>query len=425
MNSAFKLIGLQVLTFAFVSISTSYFAQLSGENLVEHGSFEKLTSNKAPKKLDAIKSAEGWYSLTTSQAELFVPVENVPNSSSFSKCLNAFGREEPKTGENFAGISVYSPSPNPAKAKVPRSYLVTNLNSSMKKGMRYCVKFYVSLADLSKYSTNNIGAYFTKDDKEILSFADKPIALLDKKGEIILDQRNESRTISMDYGWEQICGTYVAKGGEKFMVLGNFFQDKETKFEVHKKDLKRTPDAFKEQLKAAPQQVAAYYYIDEVSVILLETGEECDCITASEDEEYSAAIYHKKVVITDNMSDVEKVEAYEVHFAITRADLSENGKESLNAVIELLKKNPSYKLEIQGHSDPEEAKIVEEKPDFAGMDARRGDVVYNYLKENGIDESRLMTLPMGIDEPSKDLDESDDPELHTIKDLRVTFKVRQ
>jgi outer membrane protein OmpA-like peptidoglycan-associated protein len=424
MNSAFKKIPLALLSMAVLGVSNKSLAQLSGENLVFNGSFEVI-DGKVPKKLDMIKSAKGWYSLTSFQADLFVAEDNIPNSSLTTKSINTYGKEEPKQGDKYAGISVYSPAPDPKKAKLPRNYLATNLTTEMKKGMRYCVKYYVSLSDLSKYSSNNIGAYFTKSDKEILSYAERPIVLIDKSSNFILDNKNESRTISLDYGWEQICGTYVAKGGEKFLVIGNFFSDKETKFEAHKKSLGSDKLETFALLKAAPQPVAAYYYIDDVSVTLLETGEECDCITASLETEYSAAIYHKKVTLSDTMSAAEKIEAHEVHFAITRADLSENGKEALDFIADVMQKNPKLKLLIAGHSDPAEEAIAVEKPDFEGMDDRRAMVVYNYLADKGIDKARLDTERLGVSEESKDADASDDPQLHTIKDLRVTFSVHE
>jgi outer membrane protein OmpA-like peptidoglycan-associated protein len=424
MSSAFKKIPLTLLSVAVIGVTDLSFAQLSGENLLDNGSFETI-DGKVPKKLDMIKSAKGWYSLTSFQADLFVAEKSELNSN-LSGSINSYGKEQPKEGNNYAGISVYSPAPDPKKAKLPRNYIATNLSSPMKKGMRYCVKYYVSLADLSKYSTNNIGAYFTKDDKELLSFADAAIVQPKRTGKFIMDYRNESRTINTHFGWEQICGTYVAEGGEKFMVLGNFFSDKETKFEGHPKYLgSDKSDPTYALLKAAPQPVAAYYFIDDVSVTLLETGEECDCITASAETEYSAAIYHKKVIISDTMSAAEKIEAHEVHFAITRADLSENGREALNFIADVLQKNPKLTLLISGHSDPAEQAIATEKPDFEGMDDRRTVVVYNYLVEKGIDKSRLSTERLGVSEESKDADESDDPELHTIKDLRVTFTVHE
>ncbi len=423
MNSAFKKIPLALLSVAVLGVSDKSLAQLSGENLLSNGSFEEV--GKKPKKLDMIKEAKGWYSLTSFQADLFIAEKDVPNSS-LKESVNTYGKEEPKEGNNYAGISVYSPAPDPKKAKLPRNYIATNLSSPMKKGMKYCVKFYVSLSDLSKYSTNNIGAYFTKDDKELLSFADAAIVQPKRTGKFIMDYRNQERTISTHFGWEQICGTYVAEGGEKFMVIGNFFTDKETKFEAHQKYLgSDKTDPTYALLKAAPQPVAAYYFIDDVSVTLLETGEECDCITATAETEYSAAIYHKKVTLSDTMSVAEKIEAHEVHFAITRADLSENGKEALDFIADVMQKNPKLTLLISGHSDPAEEAIAVEKPDFEGMDDRRATVVYNYLSEKGIDKARLSTERLGISEESKDADASDDSQLHTIKDLRVTFTVHE
>jgi outer membrane protein OmpA-like peptidoglycan-associated protein len=423
----FKRVERTVLMLLFTSfLSGLALAQSSGTNLVTNGSFDEEPKKK-PKKLGAITSANGWYSPVMNQADLFMAEKDIPNTTGWKddanvKHANIYGYEDPKSGKYFAGISAYSPAPDPTKAKVPRSYLLTKLNTPMKKGMKYCVKFYVSLGELSKYSCNNISAYFTKDENETTQFVEKGVkgAILKSANEQYINHpKNSVRTHSQTFGWEQVCGTYIAKGGEKFLMIGNFLSDKETKFET----MKNTPT---KSGVSGSQLVTAYYFIDDVSVILLENNDQCDCIVdETAGDEYSASVYLKEVLIREEMTPAERIEIQEVHFPIVKADLNSNGKEALDYIFEVMKANPGFKLEIQGHSDSAEVVIAETKPEFAGMDSKRIEVVYNYLTEKGIPKERLQTMPMGVEMPSKDVEASDDAELHTIKDLRVTFKVRQ
>ena len=59
------------------------------------------------------------------------------------------------------------------------------------------------------------------------------------------------------YNWDEVCAEYTAKGGEKFITIGNFTSDGDTKFEKNRKS-KEYRD----------QKIQAYYYIDDISVKL-------------------------------------------------------------------------------------------------------------------------------------------------------------
>ena len=129
--SSIMLIGLTTMT---------SFAQ-QGENLIPNGSFE-ATDGKV-KKLGGITSATGWTSPTGMRADLFTPSK----SPEINAPLNGYGKEDARDGSNYAGFTALS-----VGNKVPRSYVMVKLDAPMKKGMKYCVKFYVSLAEASKYS---------------------------------------------------------------------------------------------------------------------------------------------------------------------------------------------------------------------------------------------------------------------------------
>lgn len=252
---------------------------IAQENLVPNGSFE-ATEGKI-KKVGAIASATGWTSPTAVQADLFVPGKvleiNVPD--------NMYGKEDAKEGSNYAGIVAFS-----VGNKVPRSYLMTKLSTPLKKGMRYCVKFSLSLADGSKYASNQIGINFSKkqfgtEDKGII----KDVAH-------VLHANNETKKINQMYNWDQVCGIYEATGGEKFITIGNFYPDANTSSETNRKN---------KDLKIN-QIVAAYYYIDDVSVELLGKKDKCDCQIEVDQDNYSTTVYQKAVNLNDKMNPTQK-----------------------------------------------------------------------------------------------------------------------
>lgn len=376
--------------------TTSSFAQ-EGENLVPNGSFES-TDGKV-KKLGGIESATGWTSPTGARADLFTPSKvpeiNVPE--------NLYGKEEAREGSNYAGFVGFSYG-----NKVPRSYVMVKLDAPLKKGMKYCVKFHVSLAEASKYASNQIGANLSKkpfatDEKTII----KDVAH-------ILHPENDNKKLNQTFNWEQVCGTYEAEGGEKYLTIGNFVADADTRSENNKKPKDMKID----------QVIAAYYYLDEVSVILLNDGEKCDCLIAEDKNEYSTTIYQKAFNLNDKMTPTQKVEAQQAFFAFGKTNLSPVGKESLDLIAELMKADPAMKLEVQGHSDAQEDKVGEEKPQYADMASKRVNSVIVYLTEKGIEESRLIPSVQGSESPNEEIAETDDEDLKMAKNRRVTFKVR-
>lgn len=374
--------------------ASSAFAQ---ENLVPNGSFE-ATEGKI-KKVGAISSATGWTSPTAVQADLFVPGKvleiNVPD--------NMYGKEDAKEGSNYAGIVAFS-----VGNKVPRSYLMTKLSTPLKKGMRYCVKFSLSLADGSKYASNQIGVNFSKkqfgtEDKAII----KDVAH-------VLHANNDTKKINQMYNWDQVCGIYEATGGEKFITIGNFYPDANTSSETNRKN---------KDLKIN-QIVAAYYYIDDVSVELLGKNDKCDCQIEVDQDNYSTTVYQKAVNLNDKMTPAQKIEKQQLFFAFGKTTVTPTGKEALDFVIKTLKENPTMKLEILGHSDPEEDKVGKEKGQYAEMSTKRVDAIQAYFMEKGIPEARLIASPQGSELPNEEISTADEDDLKQAKNRRVTFKVR-
>jgi outer membrane protein OmpA-like peptidoglycan-associated protein len=197
------------------------------------------------------------------------------------------------------------------------------------------------------------------------------------------------------------------------MLIGNFYGDNVTKYETNKKP----KDFSKEQI------IAAYYYIDEVSVVMLENSERCDCVVEDKNE-YSTMVYQKAIVLNDKMTSAQKVDAQQCFFSFGKTNFSPLGKESLDLIVTEMKANPAMRLEIMGHSDKEEDKVGAEKQDYADMASKRINAVVLYLTENGIEEGRLIPSPQGSEIPSEEIYEADEPDLVMAKNRRVTFKVR-
>lgn len=392
-----------IVSFSFVAVSFFSFGQdEEGENLVPNGSFE--SKEKSPKRLGSIANAKGWSSPTGVRADYFTP-SKVPDIGSPD---NIYGSEDAKEGSNYIGLTTFSYG-----NKMPRSYAMTKLEAPMKKGLKYCVKFNVSLAEASKYAANNIGARFT--NKPYNTEAKVPMITKDTD-ELVMHFDNELSIQSARYNWSEICGVYTAQGGEKYITLGNFLSDEDTKYERMKKD----PSS------KAKIIVAAYYYIDDITVTLIdeENGEKCDCAVEEAGDSYSALVYQESFNITEDMTDEEQIEEHEVFFAFGRTVLGPQAKESLDFIATKLKANPEMRLEVQGHNNEEEDVVGEEKEKYANMDSKRIAAVMQYLVDQGIPAANMLSSQKGTGEPHEAVEGVTDEEMIQAMSRRVTFKVR-
>lgn len=385
------------ITMVIIGLSTTIAIGQKAENLVSNGSFESI--DKAPKKLGSIESALGWYSPTGARADLFTPNKKLPDIDVPS---NIYGSEQAKDGSNYAGIVTYSHN-----NKVPRTYVSNKLEVPFKKGERYCVEFHISMAEASSYASNQIGAHFSK---KAFGAAAKE-SIIEKTH--ILDENN--KLFNAPFGWDRVCGVYEAEGGEKYITIGNFTSNENTK-NVRNKKIASSKVAL---------IAAAYYYLDNISVTLVDENNPCDCAPSDPTEGYSKTVYQKAYNLTDDMTATQKIESLTVFFGFGKTDITSAGEEALNRIAKILKANPNLKIEIKGYSDQMEDEAAEDKMFFQGMDRKRIDAVFNYFSEQGIGESKMILSPQGSSEQSPEIIESDEDDIKQAKNRRVEFKVRK
>ncbi len=383
-----------VLTGLFAIAASLTFSQ-DADNLVPNPSFEG-TKGKL-KNIKQINKATDWFSPTGLRADLFsaakpdLPI-SVPD--------NKYGRENPSEGNNYAGITAYS-----YNNRAPRTYILTTLTEKLKKDQKYCVTFKVSLADLSKYAVNNISAHLTKKAIEVEGKKDIVFTRNEPLVKVASNKIYEAR-----YNWETVCGEYVAKGGEKYLVLGNFDENRNTKF----KKLKKKKDT------KGSQVPMAYYYIDEVSVVLLteENEKTCVCETAEEDE-VERVIYRKNSSSMDEQTDEEKIKSSTIYFDHLKSELEPDAQNDLDLLAGILIDHPEYKIKIDGHSTKEEVDIAKEEEFHEDLAKRRIEKVVAYLKKHGLDKERFETEIQDNLVPAS----TEKTPLGEAKNRRITFEL--
>jgi OOP family OmpA-OmpF porin len=331
------------------------------QNLVGNGSFEELSGKvKAGAGVDL---ATGWSSVTATSAELF-SMESKDQTQKTPD--NKYGREKPLSGINYAGFVAYS-----YQSKEPRSYLTTELVKPLVKGKKYCIRFNVSLSDLAKYAVNNIGINISK----------KQFTMDDSNESLLVEAQimhSKNKVIDIQTFWEPVCGIYTAEGGERFLTIGNFYADKATDARKVKK-----PAQFKEN-----QYAVAYYFVDDVSVELLDDEAGCEC----EKEEYvdvPKVVYQKQ---EDNVTKEELADDIinmKIVFDSLSADLKDDGLRQAAALAGYLKAKSDLRIVIVGHTSDVEADASKKNPTIATLSSRRAQMVADYLLKNGIPKTRI------------------------------------
>jgi outer membrane protein OmpA-like peptidoglycan-associated protein len=372
--------------------------------------FERLQEDEEVTELGSISLLDnGVFSPTENSADLFRKgagdIVGVP--------MNAFGSEESDVdgGKTYAGIVAYRPGRESSlRSYITIPFLQGKKIVSLKPDEKYCVQFKISLAESSKYACNNIGAYFTKEAPSSKS------GIINAPENLIRGKNN--RIHQGFFGWDQVCQVYTAKGNEKFITIGNFDKNDNTRFMPVKKPKTSEVESIKH----------AYYYVDNVTIENIDDDEECQCAVISQMakvEEYSTVIYTKAIHIEESMSVSERVAAHELFFGFGKANFTPYSKKSLEFIVGILKSNPNATIEVHGHSDTQEEGLGPRNEDFSDMGMKRADIVKFYLsKQGGIDESRILVKSHRDTETSREIAEGvDDAETKAAKSRRVEFKL--
>ena len=238
-------------------------------NLVLNPSFEdtishclqKFTSNCCPGGADRIMMSRYWSGPDTVQHAWNPPYSIKPNGACcvpqfFSSCgtsaLNVPGTYQPaKTGQAYSGLATYMATTltwTTGQTMVSRrEYLKGRLSTPFVGGKEYCGTFYFNLYNYSLYAADKIGMFISNTPTLDTAKCYNPMIFFSPQvqynGGIVLDTLN----------WIKVESTFIANGGENYIVIGNFNSDANTN-----KVLTNFPN---------PNAQGALYLVDDVSII--------------------------------------------------------------------------------------------------------------------------------------------------------------
>lgn len=178
----------------------------------------------------------------------------------------------------------------------------------------------------------------------------------------------------MSGGWELATGEYKAAGGEKFVIIGNFFDNLSTQFAQLESRKGKSP-----MLSGS-----AYFYIDDVAVIPLDPPE----IPAPQLPE---------VLRWSDGVEVKPDETYvlkNIQFEFDQYVLLPVSFPELDRVVEIMRRQPEWKAELSGHTD-----YVGTDDYNLELSRNRANSVQNYLISKGISSGRLTARGYGKTKP--------------------------
>ena len=360
-------------------------------NLVYNGSFEEYRS--CPKRIDAVgvlSIVDCWYQPTKGSADYY----NVCGSKECGIPVNKLGKQHPRDGQGYCGIY--------CSRNDYREYLQTRLRRKLRAGDSIRLTFYVSLSEESTGAVSTLAGLFTN---ERISDTVRSLFLYKEHEQLA---EGISQTVARPYEpqimnpanrhldntkeWQCVTGTFVAKGGEQYITLGNFNTSERSGY--------TDPDSLTQLLPGA------YYYIDDVRVECLN----CPPPEADDLNVDSAYLTSEQPTFSVGGTFVLK----EIFFEFDKSTLLQQSFFELMKLLALLDMYPQMTIEIGGHTDGKGSEAYNQR-----LSENRAKAVVDYLVSKGVDAKRLKYKGYGKTMPV----DTNDTEEGRAKNRRVEFKI--
>lgn len=259
----FKLKRYRLYYLFFISLLISY-SKGNGQNLIPNPSFETIgicpaKHGESAGKFDSYTNS--WYSANVGSPDLFTDCSEKASVTPLNIIPpNVFpGIQTARTGSVYAGLIHYGLA----------EYLGNTLKEPLEAGKNYEVSFYVSCAGKQIHITDAIGMYISSEQIKIRTGTSNP-AITNVIPQIISSSGNFIQSTS----WTKISGYYTAKGGEQYITVGSFFNEKTNNvISSHIQVLPAAVDPTIPASQGGPQASnRLYYFYDDFSMIKTITG---------------------------------------------------------------------------------------------------------------------------------------------------------
>jgi len=230
-----------------------------GQNLIPNPSFETIgvcpiKHGESAGKFDSYTSS--WYSANIGSPDLFTDCSEKASVTPLNIIPpNVFpGTQIARTGSVYSGLIHYGLA----------EYLGNTLTEPLEAGKNYEVSFYVSCAGKQIHITDAIGMYISSEQIKIRTGTSNP-AITNVIPQIISPPGKFIQSTS----WTKISGYYTAKGGEQYITVGSFFNEKTNNIiSPHIQVLSAAVDPSIPANQGGPQATnRLYYFYDDFSMV--------------------------------------------------------------------------------------------------------------------------------------------------------------
>lgn len=245
----------------------------------------------------------------------------------------------------------------------------SKLTHTLKKGKAYCFKAKILLSRNSGYSIEQFEVLFSENPVRF-SYKQFP------EGPSLSFQT----AVETSKEWIPLCEGFVASGKEAYITLGRFSKPDFSSIKIHKPKKHSNLEINR----------SAYILVDELELYEVATIRACGCKPLK--PEISVII--KPVVFEE--SELDKITVGdrfildELQFDFDKAEIKSSFLPELVRLFELMKRNPSFKIVITGHSDDAGTEDYNKK-----LSGERALSVKEWLLKNGIEDSRIQTKGLG------------------------------
>ncbi|MCA0431513.1 MAG: gliding motility-associated C-terminal domain-containing protein [Bacteroidetes bacterium] len=207
-------------------------------NLIVNPSFEDTI--QIPTNQGQFNLCKNWI-ISFGTPEYFSTFSPTTNTI-FSNCLvsipkSDFGLQYANEGNYYSGVGMfYFPSwAGYSKFSVYFELLGGKLVNPLNPSHVYNFNLYYSNAEISKYINNQLSVYFSKEAYQLNTGIFNPNSQIwyDTTINCITPQINNDTTLFLNsdtVNWHSFGGCFIAKGGEKFITIGNFKDGKYQKY---------------------------------------------------------------------------------------------------------------------------------------------------------------------------------------------------
>jgi outer membrane protein OmpA-like peptidoglycan-associated protein len=345
----------------------------AGPNLVPNPGFELVQGRRPDDDVDGSKAfrynVKAWKSPTETTPDLIVIP---PNEQKKIKSSNI--KANLPHGGNMV-VAILTDNPDSQRSKIYREYIQVELDKALKPGKEYYLEFWVCSDIRSRFVSNNIGVFFSPTEiRRQRGQAGSTDAgwgpLTDLKPDFNVTEVINAKQKE----WVKISTIIKLAQPAKFMLVGNFFDNKETKIVEH------------------PTQAGdfnnAYYLLDDF--ILCEVNPEPEPVVVIPEPE-------PEPVVAPPPPPPAKIKLDRVFFETAKWDLLPASTPQLEELLAWMNQYDQMEIEIQGHTD-------DRGPDDYNKDLskKRAKAVYKWLLDKGIDKNRVKYIGYGEERPVAD-----------------------